>query len=779
MKTETNIRKSLRLIQTEKMLIILKELTNIKKILEFFYGYDDFHREEPETKPIKRNIRFLLEDIEALHNKIERLQKINQNLKGQETMLFLIQYDHVRIEIEDMLHVIQALYHKMQQLFGETLNQYLPYPVFGRRFSNSGIMMYLNNYFRELHKSLSKDNKPPKNLMLSWNYRTGFQYRIFLNREIKRDNYKQNTYNNYIDLPYWYYELPMLLPAITHEVGYISLRHPSEPSQSLYNSLEKTIYSFLHNPKNNFVQKVQDIIGYEAYSADLTRVILGDVIAYQIHGSSYIHALFHNIIGEKLSPNFLKLLYDNKGKADFLLLPNEWLFSQKKDHSILRLYFMLSFIGNEKYYEEMYDLLLHIMPLLDQEGKSEKKIHGFNEVYKYNYPNYYNSYKSVQNYLSQLLYTLLAWKDEHNTELKQIQDIDNAPNFKLLWDERFEQLKNSEEVMHQNNFRREIHKKISNVEFLKNFSKDESIIYLMELGKARKDVGRDANILELIQNELKEVEESTQPSSESIKLQLTVYGIYDWVTLKKKSITINVVETLNKLLKREESDSKRLKYFTTKQVLMKMTPTIKGDLTRKENSDFSVIFNIEVAKNIDYEKCSNGYDDLTQSITRIDTKLKKHKEMFTNANIFKSLGPKDLTVIIEETNLNHIFKLLEMINQENYRGVLKKERGAILRTFTIICSPFNKEITIKSQLPNEKFALISYLRISNDFDRNKRTSLIEKEHMASFTEVTGVMDFRIQWKEETSVTTVIDYYNRKISDQCLTDFQTKIEKVLL
>ena len=51
--------------------------------------------------------------------------------------------------------------------------------------------------------------------------------------------------------------------------------------------------------------------------------------------------------------------------------------------------------------------------------------------------------------------------------------------------------------------------------------------------------------------------------------------------------------------------------------------------------------------------------------------------------------------------------------------------------------------------------------------------------MDSFTEITGVMDFRIQWKENITIDIVIDYYNRKIRNKYLTDFQTKIEKILL
>ena len=782
MNNEKLTTRSLQFIQTEKMVIILKELKNIKQILEFFCGYDDCQKQSKDTKPIKRNIRYLLKDIDSLQKKIERLKTINEDLENQELMLFLIQYDYIRIEIEDMLKVIQALYHKMQQLFGEALNQYLPYPVLGRRFSNNGIMMYLNNYYRELYKTLSLDGQPKKNLMLSWNYRTGFQYRILLNRELKRENYQGNTYNNYIDLPYWYYELPMLLPAITHEVAYLSLRHPSKTTQPIFQDLEKRLNDFLHDSNNNFVQKVQEVIGYEKYSSDLAKVIMGDVIAYQIHGSSYVHSLFHNIIGEKLSQDFLKLVYDEKDDEKIVLLPNEWIFSQKKDHSILRLNFMLTFIAHDNGYKEMKNILQHIMPLLKEDKENQYNIKGFSRIYRYNHPNYYSSYLNVQNYLSQLLYTLIEWREANLSSLNQIHNIKNAPNFSKLWQERFDTLNSSKDVMHQNNFRREVHQAVTGVKFLKTLKKDEPIIYLLELGKARKDLGKNADIVTSITNELKrdkEIYETHTPkNSEHIKLQLSVYGIYDWVTIKEKSSTTNILTTLSHLLKKEEvSKEKRLKYFITKQVLMKVSKTISGTIDKKLSS-FSVIFNIEIEKKIHPVECSNGYENLSESIKQIARKLNDNKKMFKEANIYKSLGPKDLTVIVENSDLNYIFQLLEMINQENHT---KGKEGDVLRTFTIICSPFHQKLTVKSQLPNntEKFSLISYLRISNHFDRNDRYELIEKDKMLSFTEVTGIMDFRIQWKEETLIEKVIDYYNRMIGKGYLTDFQTKIEKVFL
>ena len=324
---KASIKKSLKLLQIEKMVIILKELEHIKNILDFFNGYD---KSESEKKPIKRNILYLKSDIESLENKIKKLKIINDSLEGTESMLFIIQYDYIRTQIEDMLRVIHALYNKMQQLFGETLNQYLPYPTLGRRYSNNGIMMYLGNYYREMLKTLSPTHT--NKLILGWNYRTGFQYRLFINREIKRDNYKDDTYNDYIDLPYWYYELPFLLPSITHEVAYISLRQPHEKIEKPYSNLKKDIKKFLGDRSNIFIQKIQkvhNVIGFKEYSDNLAKVIFSDIISLEIHKDAYVNALFHNIIGEKLSKDYLKIIHKGEDE-EFKILSNEWYFIQKK-----------------------------------------------------------------------------------------------------------------------------------------------------------------------------------------------------------------------------------------------------------------------------------------------------------------------------------------------------------------------------------------------------------------------------------------------------------------
>jgi len=777
MKT-SSITKSLQLMQIEKMVIVLKELKHIQNILDFFSGYKE-DNETHESKPIKKNIHYLQKDIKALQKKINTLQSIHHNMSSDSLTLFLIKYDYIRTQIEDLLGVIDALYHKMQQQFGETLNQYLPYPILGRRFSNNGIMMYLNNYYREMLKEFSNttdDKRSPSQLILGWNFKTGFKYRIFVNREIKREGYNKESFNNYIDLPYWYYELPMLLPSVTHEVASIALRNPHEHIKEPFQSLKNELHNFLMDTNNNFVQKVQDIIGYTEYGDELAKEIMSDVIAFRVHKEAYLHALFHNVIAEKLSKDYLKVIHEDTNEY-FKIVPNEWYFNQKKDHAILRLHFLLYLVEDKSStsHSNMLKILNTLMPL-DNHHKIQE---GFSKTYQYNYPNFKSSYQSVQNYLMQTLNVLKIWHDKNREELKNIPTPkeENSPSFERLWEDR-DKIQNDNTknmVMHQNNFRQEIHRKISKINFLEEEkSKNESLIYILELGKARKDIlsqkKGDVEILKLIEETIMTKEKSSEPDTISNK-HFSVYGIYDWATLKEKKTSIDIVKKLKNLLKVPNKET--LKYFKTKHVLLKVRSEIEGELNQKVSPTFSAIYNIELEKSIGEDKLiTNGYKDLNASIEYIVKTLKEpiNINKFSKANIYKSLGPKDLTLIIEESSLDFIFNFISQLNKIAY----DEKKPNILRTFSMLCTSFNAP-NIKFEKP---FNLISYLRISNTFTKNNLKMLIEKhnKNIKSLYEVTGVMDYRLEWENDINIDDVFKFYNEMIKEKCLTDFQTKIEK---
>ena len=190
-----------------------------------------------------------------------------------------------------------------------------------------------------------------------------------------------------------------------------------------------------------------------------------------------------------------------------------------------------------------------------------------------------------------------------------------------------------------------------------------------------------------------------------------------------------------------------------------------------EIDQFSVVFNIEVAKKIDIKTCTNGYNNLDKIITNIAKKLENNQKYYKRADIYKSLGPKDITIVLQNATLQSIFKLLEDLNQERNNVDTDNEEGEILRTFTMLCSSFGS-----SAILSKNFSLVSYLRVSNSFQKKNIDFLKDKEKMHKLTEATGIMDFRIRWKDETKISEVLDFYNRMTAKSYLSDFQTKIEK---
>jgi hypothetical protein len=379
----------------------------------------------------------------------------------------------------------------------------------------------------------------------------------------------------------------------------------------------------------------------------------------------------------------------------------------------------------------------------------------------------------VQLYLQQLLNRLHYWEYKNRKIIEQIERPQNSPNFTKLWEERFKLQKNpnsKNSVLHQNNFRQEIHAEISQIDYLKKTK--EPIIYLLELGKSRKDIHQvSININDSIEKVIKS--KQNRKKEEKQVLNYFVYGIYDWLTLTEKSAQIDIVQRINQLCK--TSDNKpALKFFKTKQVLMKVHKTILGTKSQKNANNFAVVFNIEIEKRIDNDFCTNGYDSLKDSIEKIVTTVEKeeNKNQFYQANIYKSLGPKDLTLIMENASLSFIFKLLNKLNKEKRDS--QPQKGRILRTFTMLCSERNVSPKLE-----KGFVLVSYLRIANNFQKEDIHKIQNKETMLSMHEITGVMDYRIQWKENIQISDVLSFYNKMLEDSLLTDFQTKIEKEII
>ncbi len=751
---------SLRLIQLEKILIIAKETDFIENILLYFKGYEK--KEQGADKNfIYNNIERLEHDIKSIKNRIVNLTDINDEiLEFSNNLKFLLFYDYIQTQIEEMLILLEGIYVKMNQLFGETLNQYLPYPTFfGRRFSSFGLMIYLDKYFEKLDSLLSKEHKKENNMVLGWSYNTGFKHKVLRNRDLLRINYNHETHNDYIELPYWYYELPLLIPAITHEVVRISLRsRDTDIYKSKYKEFEETILNFFNDKSNDLIQEINEVLGYEILTKDFIKDIFSDILSFEIHGKAYFYTLFHNLVAEGIAKDFLKIVYEDKeeGKKGRIIVryefrPNDWFFSLKRDHNHLRIYFLLYYWENksseEKDYKEIEEIKEILNTIMDLSGKGEAT--GFKKLFKENYPNYHTTYEVVENYLQQLYRYLQLNVKKIDLDISD-KIYSQSKYFNLLWDERFESInKDYKKVPYKGRFRQIIHYNVSKIDYLKPENKLE--IFVLTLRKLRKDkVNKKAADKELFFKEIRNEEKAEKKDNEQ---RWRAYGIYDIAILEYKKSYIDVKSEIQNMIRNNIENP--VYYFDAKSILMKISQEIKGK-NSTINSGFGIIINIELKKSS--ENC-NGYYDFRNSVLDIEKKLKDAKKFFNKANIYKSLGPKDLTVIVENCSVENSYLIIEDINKIE----------SLNRTSSIIISSPNKNLDINKK----QCSICSYIRIPKKMGNNAFENIKKIIKNGAIYQTIGVMDYRIEW-QEVGIEEIFENYKKLLPH--ITDYQTVIER---
>jgi len=792
------IQKSLRLLHLEKLLILAKEINFIENILKYYLG----EIEKKETIS-KKTIMKLLQDIDSLKKRIKELEEVN-DIEYEENIKFVIFYDYTRIQIEEILLVIDSLYTKMNQLFGEMLNQYLPYPTFfGRRYSSNGLMMFLDNYYQYISTSLEKNIK--SNLVLGWSYNNGFRYKVFRNKDIKKEGYNHHTYNDYIELPYWYYELPFLIPAITHEVVEIAIRE--KENFIFYNEFKKfneKIDEFLNDKSNEFIQYIGDIIGYDWVKIDLTRELFADLISYRIHSKAYLFTLFHNLLGEYIAKDFIKVNYQDDGVniKDYDIKPNDWIFNRKRDFNHLRLYFLTylydkdikkreKYIDTEilkrvlkdskknnkdsikkiiqkeieedkKYLKEMKELLNTIMNI----DINNENITGFEKMYYNNFPNYYNTYEAVKVYLK-IIYSYIIKDIKLDIDLEVIKDKINIVNlnFDELWEDRFNTIKMFNDkkriVPYKGKFRQMIHNEYNNLDIKK------LKISVLTLRKVRKDLANKKikdkyNLSNLLKKPI------ALSCLENNYKSWIAYGIYDFIYLEEKNDITNLDDELIKTINCKSNSE--LKYFDSKSILMEIN-NIEGEGVN--TNPFTLISNIEIHKSkisnnffeigIENKNLLTGYRNLKEAINSITTVLNNNIHMFSKATIYKSLGQKDITLIIENSQIKYLYELLDNLNKSE----------EINRTFSIFCSNHTNICIDNSS------SIVSYIRVPKNSSTKYISELIDiiKQNTkieAKIYKTTGVMDYRIYWNKLYSINMLFDKYEEMYP--YISDYQTKIEK---
>lgn len=736
------LRNSLINLQKERLNILVKELYHIENILDFFNGNDN----KKET-PMQKNISYIQYDIKMMKKEIQELNNLLSLLNSNDStkIKFLIEFNYSKLKIEEFLKVVDAIYNKMRQMFNENLTQYIPYPSYGRRYSNNSLVIYLESYFRDIFKQLIDDKKDEnlRRLIFNWDYRSDFTYRKFYSPEISKD--QTGLYNYYIDLPYSYYELVYLIPSITYNMIHIIIKN--RLNKTITNQFNKVLKNMKEEviDKSDLMHHVYDLMGHNKYLKDLLLDIFSDKIAFDIHKESYIFTLAHQALGEGLADSFMAV---NEDKS-YNIVVNQWNFSQEKDHIILRLWLLLYYREKQqdKRFDEKIDELKNYLKVLIDLESNEINNDSFKHLYKNLHPNFYEAFESVELYLKIFYNFFIKQSTRISVETK---NFEIANTLLGCWDNRFElSKKNINLIHHPTNFRIKLHNNLLNRE--KEF-------YTLRLIKIRKDGNADIEELEkgLIKQEKLSSDDNSNKDNNTIKqYNFISYGIYDFINLKEVKTEVN----LEKQFKWYQKDNKQnIKFFEIKHILFRVDKKgiYKRDISEElKINEFSAMISIVLKKNIQNK---DGYKNLPESIEKIEEIVKGYKYM-----ILKSLGPEDLILFIFNISILKINNIIKKIYENEY----------IHRTYTAITHPYiqNNSLCIKNKKFEKNIIPVSYIRLKDDISK---LSSINTDKIDKIVSTSGITDIKIVWKEEkVSLEDINKFY--KDNTKFISDYTTKFE----
>lgn len=760
------IKESMVTIKEDKLTIVLKELLHLKYILNYY------RTSSPKDKPYKLkgktnkvDMSIANESLKSVENSLRKLRTYIEKLREHssdsvDNIYFLILDSQIGYDLNNILYVIELIYKKVYQIFEESYHQYIPKPTLGRRFSNNNLVGNLKGHYESIIKSLVADDY--KGLILSWSYRN------YISLEEKHDRFTNNNgdkYGAYINLPYWYYEIPTLLPSVTHECIRISLLQDNFKYKELKKRLENAVNSYLNNPRDDLSFTQEEKILSDKYN--LTNKIVADLLSYKIYGNAYIFSLFHDIIGAGLAKAFdlkdkhnLKMYKSLKDyiENNFDWKASSYKFNNLRDISIIRLKVLLSYVDSaegsiedKEHIEQMNELLLSVL-------SSEGKRSNLESIYE-NHPHYKDSFLVLKRALLNIskLYIDEVSKLE-SISLKELENIKNI-DFQKLWTQHFNG------SIHKNDLRKLLHKEtLENIE--RNIKKENKRAeigtpYSLTFVKMHKKLNCNNS------SELKCLDSVINRCFEDKPPYYHAFGIYDLAILKKTSeYPRNFKESTDKKFKKidELNSGKKERYYESRYSLMQIYPTIEGKSCEKDN-DVSVMYNIDLTT---INNSAGRF--LACTILRIARRLESNLSEFCKVQIFKTLGPGDLIVLIDGVSNNDFLKLTEKVLPLPF----------IKRTFTTILAKKDRKESIK---PNKNYQIVSFVRLdlsSKEPVESIVKSIIESDfgenHIDSINLTSGVLDLEIVWRAETSIKTVMEFYNSLMEKSYVRDFQTKFNK---
>jgi hypothetical protein len=794
------------ILQKEKLLVIKKELLHLWHISDFYKSKDDnrllaklkkmkFVSSRPKELTMRDFQYQWIEFFKKSNDKSQRelisqkihddinthlkyIQKLNEDItnyynkfgkRKDELLSFLTLYDFYNQEIKKLLEITQYIQSKFLQFQQEHFNQYMPVPSINKRYSSKGFLDYLKDYHTEILENEDKNIKHPVTL---WGHSDSFR----AHQSLGKSNEK------YVEIPYWNYEIPFMLPIITHEMGHIIL--------------ENGKFTELNKIKDIFINS-SDIKTVFKDNESFLDEILSDIFAYLHHGSAYIISATHELLGLGFSYQFY-----SKNKNEPISINPIDIEEQKFIEALVRLKVLIFFsIEDNPIIEELKNILHWIILEIAPNNYETNIVRALKEtknnantslakIYHYFYnldKEYIDFHYAITNYTQAIEKVL---KDNENQVFKKLETIllridpsqkkyISQKNKKLnklyLYKESFNNLsddritlltKDNHLESIQIEFKNKLRKIILTKEDVLNNNaenKDIGSAYELVMFKTRMDRfeqnKQEKNYIKILSDEIKKmhhtvlINASTEHNEFNNNISIDpkfTFDYYSMLALVKKRESITIAE-LNRYLE-YKSHTKTAKYYTNKYSLILLE---KHHSNPREDSDhFSAFISLSLTR--------NDSKNTKKAIQSINNTMKKEKFQLIKYEIYKSLGPKEMVIHLHHCSIGTLYAAKRELFQDEDTKIFHRSYT------TVYTDP--KDIN-KLQIKDPYYCGSSLRAKTNTHDEDFGNSNIH-----SLLMTTGVKDYTIQWKENTPMISIMKYYDELAKNGKFTDVQTFLMK---
>ncbi len=652
--------------------------------------------------------------INDLKDKIAKDFKIIKNFQDNDFIIFLMEIDKAKIEMEKLLHYMDLIHNKTIQAITESSPHIHPLPPIQKRYSSKVLSGLLNEHHQTLFDILSGLSQN-SNILSLWSHNDNYQI---------NDLPGLNTYMS--QHSYFYHDIAWNIPAIIdHEIILKSIQNNEDINTLISKQandiktnftqvLEKTPRVQEH--KNHHLQWQLYYQEFEDFIQNNIEKIFwelsADYIGYIIHGEAYLISFLHETLGEYFGREF----YNGTIRDDRISMG----ISIQRESLLLRHFILLSLVDLPQggYLEtlrgNLYDTFFTPNKIntnrLDKWMEAKSSIKTVDQAKKDEIHLQITEAHEYHLIIIEIARLILTTFDKKTiTDYIQKEDLnkfkENSSFFdnnkqsiaNYLWGERFKALPMLP------------HRSILRQQLIKNLGHNiEAVAYVMQYRYSSK-----SNLIE----------------GKTIN-----FGNYSDISIDEiTSLTFDIQEKIDDCINMIDNSTK---FFQTKHTLLKISSLFNEPISSN---------NIYTLYMLIYLKEDNP-DSTISLINDISCNLKQMKDTLkiSNCNIYKSFGPEDIVLEAQFTADTTIWNFIEQIRTEN--------KNKIYETFSSITI---NNLDTSSLMLGDNMWVKSYYRVPTgitfkDFythatDYEKLTILIQDDRMQIFDLSNKYYDFEVWW----------------------------------